>query len=39
MLRSSGLRTVDRLGPLKTFFMKEAAGLTGDSQLLRGQPV
>ena len=40
MLRSTGLRTVDRLGPLKTFFMKEAAGLTGDlPKLLKGQPV
>jgi 2-octaprenyl-6-methoxyphenol hydroxylase len=40
MLRSSGLRTVDRLGRLKTFFMKEAAGLTGEiPKLLKGQPV
>ena len=40
MLRSSGLRTVDRLGPLKSFFMKEAAGLTGEvPKLLRGQAV
>src|SRR3974377_561597 len=30
MLRSSGLRTADRIGRLKTFFMKEAAGLTGE---------
>ncbi len=40
MLRSSGLRTVDRLARLKTFFMKEAAGLTGEvPKLLKGQPV
>ncbi len=40
MLRSTGLRAVDRLGRLKTFFMKEAAGLTGDiPKLLKGQPV
>ncbi len=40
MLRSSGLRTVDRLGRLKGFFMKEAAGLTGEvPKLLKGQPV
>lgn len=40
MLRSTGLRMVDRLGPLKTLFMKEAAGLTGDiPKLLKGQPV
>ncbi|MGO9483288.1 MAG: FAD-dependent monooxygenase [Rhodomicrobium sp.] len=40
MLRSSGLRTVDRLGQLKTFFMKEAAGRTGElPKLLKGQPV
>jgi 2-octaprenyl-6-methoxyphenol hydroxylase len=40
MLRSSGLRTVGRLGRLKTFFMKEAAGLTGNiPKMLRGQPV
>jgi 2-octaprenyl-6-methoxyphenol hydroxylase len=40
MLRSTGLRTVDRLSRLKTFFMKEAAGLTGDvPKLLRGNPV
>src|SRR5271166_6000318 len=40
MLRSSGLRTVDRLGRLKTFFMKEAAGLTGEiPKLLKGQAV
>ena len=40
MLRSTGLRTVDRLGQLKTFFMKEAAGLTGElPKLLKGEPV
>lgn len=40
MLRSTGLRTVDRLGRLKGFFMKEAAGLTGEiPKLLKGQPV
>ncbi len=40
MLRSTGLRAVDRLGQLKTFFMKEAAGLTGElPKLLKGQPV
>jgi 2-octaprenyl-6-methoxyphenol hydroxylase len=40
MLRSSGLRAVDRLGWLKTFFMQEAAGLTGEiPKLLKGQAV
>ncbi len=40
MLRSTGLRAVDRLDPLKTFFMKEAAGLTGElPKLLKGLPV
>ncbi|MFZ0570227.1 MAG: FAD-dependent monooxygenase [Rhodomicrobium sp.] len=40
MLRSTGLRTVDRLGQLKTFFMKEAAGQTGEvPKLLKGQPL
>ncbi len=40
MLRSTGLRTVDRISQLKNFFMKEAAGLTGDvPKLLRGDPV
>jgi 2-octaprenyl-6-methoxyphenol hydroxylase len=38
MLRSTGLRAVDRLPPLKSLFMKEAAGLTGDvPKLLRGE--
>jgi 2-octaprenyl-6-methoxyphenol hydroxylase len=40
MLRSTGLRTVDRLSGLKTLFMKEAAGLTGDvPKLLKGEAV
>jgi 2-octaprenyl-6-methoxyphenol hydroxylase len=40
MLRSSGLRIADRLGWLKTFFMQEAAGLTGEiPKLLKGQRV
>jgi 2-octaprenyl-6-methoxyphenol hydroxylase len=40
MLRSSGLRMADQAAPLKSFFMKEAAGLTGElPKLLRGQPV
>ncbi len=40
MLRSTGLRSVDRISQLKNFFMKEAAGLTGDvPKLLRGDPV
>ncbi len=40
MLRGAGLRSVDKLPRLKTFFMKEAAGLTGEvPKLLRGDPV
>jgi 2-octaprenyl-6-methoxyphenol hydroxylase len=40
MLRSTGLRTAGRIAGLKTFFMKEAAGLTGDlPKLLRGNPI
>ncbi len=40
MLRSTGLRAVDRLGRLKTFFMQEAAGRTGElPKLLKGQQV
>jgi len=40
MLRSTGLRTADRLFRLKNFFMKEAAGLTGDiPKLLKGETV
>ncbi len=40
MVRSSGLRAVDRLGRLKSFFMREAAGLTGEvPKLLKGQTV
>jgi 2-octaprenyl-6-methoxyphenol hydroxylase len=38
MLRSAGLRTVDGIGRLKTLFMNEAAGRTGDvPKLLRGE--
>ncbi len=33
-LRGFGLRLVDRLPPLKEFFVKEAAGVTGDVPLL-----
>jgi 2-octaprenyl-6-methoxyphenol hydroxylase len=40
MLRSTGLRAVDRFAPLKSFFMKEAAGLTGElPKLLKGLPL
>ena len=40
MLRSTGLRTVDRISRLKNFFMKEAAGRTGEvPKLLRGERV
>jgi 2-octaprenyl-6-methoxyphenol hydroxylase len=40
MLRSSGLRTVNKLSWMKNFFMREAAGLTGEiPKLLKGQPV
>jgi 2-octaprenyl-6-methoxyphenol hydroxylase len=40
MLRGTGLRAVDRLRPLKAFFMKEAAGLTGElPKLLKGLPL
>ena len=40
MLRGMGLRAADRLGPLKSFFMKEAAGLAGElPKLLRGLPL
>jgi 2-octaprenyl-6-methoxyphenol hydroxylase len=40
MLRSTGLRAVDRLGRLKTFFMQEAAGRAGElPKLLKGQQV
>ena len=40
MVRSTGLRTVDRISQLKNFFMKEAAGLTGEvPKLLRGDSV
>ena len=38
--RTFGLGIVDRLPPLKDFFVREAAGLTGDlPRLLRGEPV
>jgi 2-octaprenyl-6-methoxyphenol hydroxylase len=38
MLRSTGLRSVDRISSLKNFFMKEAAGLTGAvPKLLKGE--
>ncbi len=38
MIRSTGLRAMDRLVPLKVIAMREAAGLTGDlPKLLRGQ--
>jgi 2-octaprenyl-6-methoxyphenol hydroxylase len=40
MARGTGLRSVDRLGGLKTFLMKEAAGLTGDiPKLLKGEAI
>ncbi len=40
MLRGAGLRSVDRISSLKNFFMKEAAGLTGDvPKLLKGEAV
>lgn len=40
LLRDFGISAVDRLPPLKQFFVKEAAGLTGDvPKLLRGEPV
>lgn len=38
MLRQFGLQAVDRLTPVKDFFMREAAGLTGElPKLLRGE--
>ncbi len=38
-LRQAGLQLVDRLPPLKAFFMDQAAGLTGrQPRLLRGEP-
>ncbi|MCG8562857.1 MAG: FAD-dependent monooxygenase [Hyphomicrobiales bacterium] len=38
--RAFGLSVVDRLPPVKDFFVREAAGLTGDlPRLLRGEPV
>ena len=40
MIRSAGLRTVDKAAGLKTLFMKEAAGLTGElPNLLKGQRI
>lgn len=39
-LRGFGLRLVDRLPPLKEFFVKEAAGINGDVPLLmQGKPL
>ena len=39
-LRGFGLRLVDRLPPLKEFFVKEAAGVNGDVPLLmQGKPL
>lgn len=39
-LRGFGLRLVDRLPPLKAFFVKEAAGVNGDVPLLmQGKPL
>jgi 2-octaprenyl-6-methoxyphenol hydroxylase len=38
LVRDVGLGIVDRLPPLKRFFIREAAGLTGDvPKLLRGE--
>ncbi|MEO1160194.1 MAG: FAD-dependent monooxygenase, partial [Pseudomonadota bacterium] len=38
-LRQAGLKLVDRLPPLKAFFMDQAAGITGNQpRLLRGEP-
>ncbi len=40
ILRDAGLRVVDAIGPLKTAFMREAAGVTGSlPRLLSGRPV
>jgi 2-octaprenyl-6-methoxyphenol hydroxylase len=40
IVRDLGLRAVDQLGPLKDFFMREAAGETGRlPKLLQGEPV
>jgi 2-octaprenyl-6-methoxyphenol hydroxylase len=39
-LRDLGLRAVDRLAPLKPFFMREAAGEVGQlPKLMRGEPI
>lgn len=38
LLRDTGLGIVDRLPPLKTFFIREAAGITGEApRLLKGE--
>jgi 2-octaprenyl-6-methoxyphenol hydroxylase len=40
LIRSAGLRVVDRLGPARAAFMREAAGLTGTlPRLLNGIPL
>lgn len=40
MVRDLGLGIVERVPPLKQFFVREAAGLTGElPRLLRGEPV
>ena len=39
-LRDIGLGLVDRMPPLKTYFIRQASGLSGDSpRLLRGEPI
>ena len=39
-MRGFGLRLVDRLPPLKAFFVREAAGLNGDvPRLMKGEPI
>jgi 2-octaprenyl-6-methoxyphenol hydroxylase len=40
LIRSAGLRAVDRLSPARAAFMREAAGLTGSlPRLMRGAPL
>ncbi len=40
LARNVGLAVVDRLGPLKRVFMRQAMGLTGDlPRLMRGEPL
>lgn len=40
LVRDVGLGVVDRLPPLKSLFIREAAGLVGDvPKLLRGEAV